>query len=66
MKISAEEIESKLGVLLLPMNFVQVKTAIYQDETMAVIRSNQENAEAMINFICIDLEETMKHQVKTP
>jgi hypothetical protein len=64
MKTSPEEIKSKLGVLILRMDFIQVKPAIYQDEIMAVIRSSQEKMEAAINSICIYLEETMKHQVE--
>jgi hypothetical protein len=47
MKTSPEEIKPKLGILIW-MDFVQAKTAIYQDETTAAIKSSLEKMEAAI------------------
>jgi hypothetical protein len=64
MKTSPEELKLKLGVLIFRVDFVQVKTAIYQDETVAVIRINQEKTEAAIKSIWVELEEAMKLRVE--
>jgi hypothetical protein len=47
--------KSKIGVLFSRVDFVQAKTAIYQDQTMAAIRDSQEKTEAATSSIRAEL-----------
>jgi hypothetical protein len=64
MKTSQEEMKLKMGVHIFWMDFVQFKTVICQDKTVASIGSTQEKTEAVVNFIWAKLEEAIKHRLE--